>query len=206
VKPTLAEQIEYCDRWLETNKPVEWPSMGVQREGACKPMEFEDVATWTRGKMYMRSDPVNGDHWTYEKAIRPGHWSVLEFSWFVYSITGVSRICTHELVRHRHLSFMQESTRASGKFPPPLDWPSGLPRDEDERYHYLDPWRSSILVAGNGRAWAGMLRKRLCLRAAPEIRWLAYLVAKDLRVVAPLVYACAVPDCERCEERDCDGA
>ena len=154
------------------------------------------VAGWTRGERKIR------DHtWAYEKAIRPGHWSVLEFSWFCYAITGVSRIATHELVRHRALSYMMESSRA-GKFDGHIVPPSEC-FEEARRYNLLGSPATSILVAGNGRAWAEMLRKRLCLRAAPEIRWLAYLVMMDLKTVAPLVYACAVPDCNKCEEEGC---
>ena len=197
MKPTLIEQLSYWDRWLEKNKPVEWPSMRVERMDMAGADEWY-VATWTRGNPQEEPDRDAA----YEKAIRPGHWSVLEFSWYVYAITGVSRICTHELVRHRHLSFMQESTRAIGGRGVVI-MPKGIDEDEEERYLELLPTASSILVAGNGRAWAEMLRKRLCLRAAPEIRWLAYCIAKDLREISPLVYACAVPDCDKCEEQSC---
>lgn len=40
-----------------------------------------------------------------------GHWSIAEHSSATFYITGVSRAFTHELVRHRHLSFSQLSQR-----------------------------------------------------------------------------------------------
>jgi len=40
-----------------------------------------------------------------------GHLSVIEHATAAFSIWGVSRSCTHELVRHRHLSFSQVSQR-----------------------------------------------------------------------------------------------
>jgi thymidylate synthase (FAD) len=40
-----------------------------------------------------------------------GHLSVVEHASATFYITGVSRSLTHELVRHRHLSFSQESQR-----------------------------------------------------------------------------------------------
>ncbi len=43
--------------------------------------------------------------------IESGHHSVLEHSNFTVLITGISRSCSHELVRHRHLSFSQLSQR-----------------------------------------------------------------------------------------------
>ena len=39
------------------------------------------------------------------------HWSVLEHCTVTYAFVGVSRVLTHELCRHRHLSFSQESLR-----------------------------------------------------------------------------------------------
>lgn len=43
--------------------------------------------------------------------ISVGHFSVLEHSAVTFYITGVSRSFTHELVRHRHLSYSQLSQR-----------------------------------------------------------------------------------------------
>ena len=40
-----------------------------------------------------------------------GHLSVIEHANATFAISGVSRSCTHELVRHRHLSFSQVSQR-----------------------------------------------------------------------------------------------
>lgn len=43
--------------------------------------------------------------------LRQGHESVLEHAVFSFYITGVSRALTHELIRHRHLSYSQLSQR-----------------------------------------------------------------------------------------------
>ncbi|WP_422748114.1 FAD-dependent thymidylate synthase [Mycobacterium sp. WMMD1722] len=40
-----------------------------------------------------------------------GHFSVLEHASVTFYITGISRSCTHELIRHRHLSYSQLSQR-----------------------------------------------------------------------------------------------
>ena len=40
-----------------------------------------------------------------------GHFSVLEHASVSFYITGISRSCTHELIRHRHFSFSQLSQR-----------------------------------------------------------------------------------------------
>ncbi|NBQ42878.1 MAG: FAD-dependent thymidylate synthase, partial [Mycobacteriaceae bacterium] len=43
--------------------------------------------------------------------IEVGHFSVLEHATASLYITGVSRSCTHELIRHRHFSYSQLSQR-----------------------------------------------------------------------------------------------
>ena len=43
--------------------------------------------------------------------IEVGHFSVLEHASASFYISGVSRSCTHELIRHRHFSFSQLSQR-----------------------------------------------------------------------------------------------
>lgn len=43
--------------------------------------------------------------------LEQGHWSIAEHASATVYITGVSRAFTHELIRHRHLSFSQLSQR-----------------------------------------------------------------------------------------------
>jgi thymidylate synthase (FAD) len=44
-------------------------------------------------------------------AIESGHESVLEHASFTFSVKGISRACTHQLVRHRIASYSQQSQR-----------------------------------------------------------------------------------------------
>jgi len=46
-----------------------------------------------------------------KKVIRSEHFSVLEHCYFTFGIDGVSRSCTHQLVRHRLMSYSQQSLR-----------------------------------------------------------------------------------------------
>src|SRR5271156_290766 len=56
-----------------------------------------------------------------------GHFSVLEHASVSFYITGISRPCTHELIRHRHFSYSQLSQRyvpekeSRGVVPPGID-------------------------------------------------------------------------------------
>lgn len=59
-----------------------------------------------------RPNPATADTRDYiRNIINQGHHSVLEHASVTYYITGVSRAFTHELIRHRHLSFSQMSQR-----------------------------------------------------------------------------------------------
>ncbi|RMD96539.1 MAG: FAD-dependent thymidylate synthase [Deltaproteobacteria bacterium] len=65
------------------------------------------------------------------------HGSILEHASATFVIDDISRVATHELVRHRHLSFSQQSLRyvlLSGRpigFRPPSNEGALDPRDED---------------------------------------------------------------------------
>ncbi len=46
-----------------------------------------------------------------KRIIKWGHFSVLEHASFTFGISGISRACSHQLVRHRIASFTQQSQR-----------------------------------------------------------------------------------------------
>ena len=43
--------------------------------------------------------------------VRSGHHSALEHASFTFAVDGVSRACTHQIVRHRLASYNQQSQR-----------------------------------------------------------------------------------------------
>lgn len=64
--------------------------------------------------------------------IKQEHYSVLEHASATFYIEGVSRALTHELIRHRHLSYSELSqrfvdiTEADVVYPPNADWAEGM--------------------------------------------------------------------------------
>ena len=44
-----------------------------------------------------------------EKVISSGHYSTIEHIQVSFAISNISRACSHQLVRHRHMSFSQKS-------------------------------------------------------------------------------------------------
>ena len=58
-----------------------------------------------------RKIPSGGWDTFLTKVIKMGHTSVLEHAVFTFEITGVSRVFTHQFVRHRIASYLQKSFR-----------------------------------------------------------------------------------------------
>jgi thymidylate synthase (FAD) len=77
--------------------------------GASDMVEFAGRACY---QSWNRPNPATATNAGYIKhIIEVGHFSVLEHSQFTFYIEGVSRSLTHELIRHRHLSYSQLSQR-----------------------------------------------------------------------------------------------
>lgn len=70
--------------------------------------------------------------------VEVGHFSVLEHASVSFYITGVSRSCTHELIRHRHFSYSQLSQRYVPEGDARVVLPPGLDDDPDLRQIVLD--------------------------------------------------------------------
>ncbi|MBY0289937.1 MAG: FAD-dependent thymidylate synthase [Mycobacteriaceae bacterium] len=60
-----------------------------------------------------------------------GHFSVLEHASVSFYITGVSRSCTHELIRHRHFSYSQLSQRYVPEHEAQVVLPPGIENDPE---------------------------------------------------------------------------
>lgn len=156
--------------------------------------------------------------------LRSGHHSVLEHASFTYGIEGVSRVTTHQLVRHRLASFSQQSQRYT-KFDKQSDFilpetikknpflkekflklsnstldlyhemiENGIPL-EDARYILPGAINTRIIVTMNARELLHFFRLRTCLRAQWEIRAMAIEMLKLAKVVAPIIFKKAGPAC-----------
>jgi thymidylate synthase (FAD) len=60
-----------------------------------------------------------------------GHFSVLEHASVSFYITGISRSCTHELIRHRHFSYSQLSQRYVPEHDSQVVVPPGIEGDAE---------------------------------------------------------------------------
>lgn len=142
------------------------------------------------------------------------HLATLRFANATFKVEGVSRACTHQLVRHPHLSYLQESQRYVDQsntdfvVPPEVDSISRthinsiysglveayerLVRDgvkkEDARYILPNGSTSSMYITGNFHAWVDFLRNRTDAHAQWEVREVAEEIAKRLNNIAPNVF------------------
>jgi thymidylate synthase (FAD) len=66
-----------------------------------------------------------------------GHFSVLEHASVSFYITGVSRSCTHELIRHRHFSYSQLSQRFVPERDSQVVLPPGIDDDPELQELFL---------------------------------------------------------------------
>ncbi len=155
--------------------------------------------------------------------IANGHLSVLEHSSFTFAIDGISRACSHQLVRHRIASYSQQSQRyvkldeidwvlpesikksseALKIFESALDTcktcylallAMGVPA-EDARYALPQSSPTKIVVTMNARALLNFFELRCCLRAQWEIRAVADKMLSSVKVIAPTIFENAGPAC-----------
>ena len=145
-----------------------------------------------------------------------GHHSVMEHIYFTFKIEGISRACSHQLVRHRHCSFTQRSQRYCSEdgfdyIKPdtvnPIEFGAdmvtlkhwyecyqkeGVP-NEDARYILPNACTTSLYLSCNLRELIHIANERLCSRAQWEIR---ELVQKMVALVDPELKFMLVPKCK----------
>lgn len=157
------------------------------------------------------------------KLVEMGHFSTLEHVSFTFAIEGVSRVLTHQLVRHRIASYSQQSQRyvkehdfetimplsiaarpaEREKFEKLMseirnlytEWTEmGIPA-EDARYILPNAAETKIVVTMNVRSLYNFFSLRCCSRAQWEIRALADKMLAEVKEVAPVLFEKAGPSC-----------
>ena len=158
--------------------------------------------------------------------MRSGHFSTLEHASYTFSVEGVSRSLTHQLVRHRLASINQQSQRyVKFKEEPSVIKPASVAADsacsqafdaameaawqaydalvqagipaEDARYVLPNACETKIVVTMNIRELLHFFSLRCCNRAQWEIRELAWKMLELVRPTAPFIFRAAGPGCVR---------
>jgi len=144
-----------------------------------------------------------------------GHTSVIEHASFTFSISGISRACSHQLVRHRIASYSQQSQRyvkpSEGFVIPPKIEDNeeakrifeealrkcseayqrltelGIPK-EDARYIMPNATETNMIVTMNARSLINFFSLRLEKDAQWEIRELAKRMLEEAHRAAPAIF------------------
>lgn len=154
---------------------------------------------------------------------RAGHFSPFEHASFTLGLEGLSRVASHQLVRHRLASFSQQSQRYVEVQTPDCVVPPRVAQDpqslglfeeharrslevydallergipkEDARFVLPHGWTTQLVVTMNARELHHFFRLRLCRRAQWEIREVARAMLLRVREAAPELFDLAGPDC-----------
>jgi thymidylate synthase (FAD) len=159
------------------------------------------------------------------KVINMGHLSVLEHASFTFAISGISRACSHQLVRFRVASFSQQSQRycipgEQFKFvvPPTIGADvelgtqfnifmnqcsdfynylasKGIPA-EDARFVLPNAAETKLVMTMNARELHHAFSLRCCTHAQWEIREMFNTIRKIVKEAAPTIFAKCGASCE----------
>ena len=161
---------------------------------------------------------------TLGKIVGMGHHSVIEHAVFTFSVEGVSRTLTHQLVRHRVASFSQQSQRYVPIREPTYVVPRTIEADpeslrmyedamkaiwnvyaelegkipaEDARYILPNGCTTNITITMNARELLHFFSLRCCERAQWEIREMSDRMVELCKEVSPTIFRDAGPPCVR---------
>ena len=156
---------------------------------------------------------------------RSGHYSPFEHVSFTFGVDGLSRVASHQLVRHRMASYSQQSQRYVKMDRPEVVLPPAIAVDpkaselfkqqaqaaheaykslldmgiaaEDARFILPHGWETRLVLTMNARELHHFYDLRLCRRAQWEIRELARLMLTECKKAAPFIFKLAGPSCIR---------
>ena len=153
-----------------------------------------------------------------------GHLSPFEHASFTFSLEGISRAASHQLVRHRIASYTQQSQRyvTMDKSSPFIIPDSilknekafslmntqmtqiltsynallnmGIPR-EDARFILPNATRTNIIMTMNARELLHFFALRCCQRTQWELRNVAWEMLRLVKSVAPILFSKGGPTC-----------
>ena len=168
------------------------------------------------GRVCYRSESRGNPAAFLRARLREGHESIIEHASATFEISGISRACSHQLVRHRLASYSQESQRYVDMSDPDLVVPDAVKaspeayevwssfvdqvkdvysdlrglgiRKEDARFILPNAAETRIVMTMNFREFRHFFRLRLAPAAQWEIRRVALEILKQLTPHAPTVF------------------
>jgi thymidylate synthase (FAD) len=137
-----------------------------------------------------------------------GHLATLRFAHATFHVSEISRICSHQFVRSKHLDFLQRSQRYCAETTPKFISPGTINdtqisgayqsayaayerllsagvKKEDARFVLPEGTATKLIVTGNFQAWLDFIKLRADVHAQWEIRSVAKAINNLLSVEAP---------------------
>lgn len=146
--------------------------------------------------------------------VTKGHLSTLRFAHATFLVEDISRICSHQFVRSKHLDFLQRSQRYCNEermkmiIPNTIDDKYGEQarayvtaavslyddlielgiKKEDARFFLPQGIGTELLVVGNFQAWYDFIKLRSGKEVQWEIREVAHEINRQLHGIAPNIF------------------
>jgi thymidylate synthase (FAD) len=168
------------------------------------------------GRVCYRSERLGEPARFLRARIREGHESIVEHASATFEISGISRACSHQLVRHRIASYSQESQRYVDMSNPEWVLPPAVEenpeagavwerfagevqvayralrelgvRKEDARFVLPNGTATRIVVTMNFRELLHLFRLRISPEAQWEIRGVCVRILELVYPLAPSVF------------------
>lgn len=159
----------------------QWPSIDGWNPEWDAPTDAELLIEFAGRNCYQSwHNPAGRTNAEYiENILKQGHGSVLEHASATFYITGVSRSLTHELIRHRHLSFSELSQR--------------FVNVEDAEFVKPPLFQKAIDMGLGGWSisWENAVRAEYVLDVSQLQEWFPEASRKQIREAA----RCSLPNC-----------
>jgi thymidylate synthase (FAD) len=146
--------------------------------------------------------------------VTKGHLSTLRFAHATFLVEDISRICSHQFVRSKHLDFLQRSQRYCNESEVAVVIPSTIESEigdkvndavqslvylyqelldvgikkEDARFILPQGTITELLVVGNFQAWYDFIKLRSGKEVQWEIRAVAHEINRQLHGIAPNIF------------------
>ena len=141
-----------------------------------------------------------------------GHLATLRFAHATFHVTGISRACSHQFVRSKHLDFLQQSQRYVNQKDVSFVWPDKVQQSldvtklerafsdfydyliqqgikkEDARFVLPEAACTELIVVGNLQAWLDFIHLRNTEHAQWEIRAVAKEIERQLHESIPEIF------------------
>lgn len=147
------------------------------------------------------------------KCAQDGHLATLRFAHATFHVSGISRVCSHQFVRSKHLDFLQRSQRYCKEHNQEFTFPDINPdlqlimedwyirsqnlycellsegvKKEDARFVLPEATHTELVVCGNLQAWMDFIKLRADKHAQWEIRDVATQINNILAKECPNIF------------------